>query len=171
MTTYALRSLRLRPGEELREHVEIALEPFVLGGEAYLPVPAVTQADLTIQRTTSGDMFRLQFATRLHGPCMRCLGDAALDVVTDAHEYQDERPDDEEMSSEYVSDGQLDLSAWARDAVADALPDQIVCRPECAGLCPTCGRSLDDDPHEHEPDLQESPWSVLRALRDEIVEP
>ncbi len=170
MTFYALRSLRLRAGEELREHVEIALEPFALGGQHYLPVPAVVQADLTIQRATSGDMFRLQFAARLHGPCMRCLEDAVLDLRMDAREYQDERPsgDDEEMVSEYVSEGQLDLSAWARDAIAEALPEQIVCRPSCAGLCPTCGRDLNTDPHGHEADPAGTPWAALQVLREEL---
>ena len=33
----------------------------------------------------------------------------------------------------------LDLGAWARDALALALPDQVLCRPDCAGLCAVCG--------------------------------
>ena len=39
MTTYPLRRLRLRLGDEHREVVEIGLQPFDLGGERYLPVP------------------------------------------------------------------------------------------------------------------------------------
>ena len=40
--------------------------------------------------------------------------------------------------------------SWARDAVALALPEKILCRPDCAGLCPECGKNLNDEPHEHE---------------------
>ena len=35
MTHFNLRQARLRSGEQLREDVEIALEPFTLGGEEY----------------------------------------------------------------------------------------------------------------------------------------
>ena len=44
----------------------------------------------------------------------------------------------------------LDVSAWARDAIALALPEKILCRPDCAGLCGVCGKNLNDEPHEHE---------------------
>ena len=40
------------------------------------------------------------------------------------------------------SAGVLDLRAWARDALALALPATLLCRPDCAGLCPVCGTDL-----------------------------
>ena len=169
MTSYALRRLRLRPGEEHREAVSIALEPFELGGQRYLPVPADAPAELTVARATSGDVFGLRFDARLHGPCMRCLADAALQVAVGASEYQDAADDaDEELGSEYVAEGQLALSAWARDAIALALPDQILCRPDCAGLCPVCGKDLNVDPHEHEDVELDSRWEALQELRDRL---
>ena len=72
---------------------------------------------------------------------MRCLVPAAVTVEVDAREYHD--PDgtaDDELRSDYVVDGELDLDIWARDQVALSLPDQILCRADCAGLCPVCGR-------------------------------
>ena len=67
-----------------------------------------------------------------------------------AREYQAASPDDEELTTPYLVDDRLDVSAWARDAVALALPDKILCRPDCAGLCPECGKNLNDEPHEHD---------------------
>ena len=83
MTTYPLRRLRLRLGDEHRETVEIGLQPFDFGGERYLPVPAQASATFEAQRATGGDVFRLVFDSRLHGPCMRCLRDAVVDVARD----------------------------------------------------------------------------------------
>jgi uncharacterized protein len=166
MTTFPLRTLRLRPGEELRDAVAIGLEPYDLGGERYLPVPSEALAELEIQRATSGDVFHLRFDTRLHGPCMRCLGDAVVDVAVAAVEYQasdDAAPD--ELRTEYVEDDQLQLSRWARDAIATALPGQIVCRPDCAGLCPDCGLDLNEQPHEHIETVADPRWAALEALR------
>ena len=168
MTTFPLRRLRLRSGDEHREPVAITLEPFELGGERYLPVPAEADAVLEIQRGTSGDMFRLAFATRLHGPCMRCLRDAFVDIAVDAREYHalaDDAP--EELRSEYVVDEGLQLSQWARDAIATALPAQILCRSDCAGLCPVCGKDLNDEPHAHEEAVADPRWAALEALREE----
>jgi uncharacterized protein len=168
MTTYPLRRLKLRLGEEHREPVRIGLQPFDLGGERYLPVPAEADATFEAQRATSGDVFRLAFATRLHGPCMRCLEDAVVDVRVDAREYHataDNAPDD--LRSEYVVDGELQLSQWARDAIATALPNQIVCRRDCAGLCPVCGVDLNHEPHGHEETVADPRWAALEALREE----
>src|SRR5207302_1497075 len=83
---------------------------------------------------------------RLFGPCYRCLGDAILELPIRTREYQDENPQDEEMRTEYVEGNMLDVSAWARDAIALALPEKILCRPDCAGLCDVCGKNLNDEP-------------------------
>ena len=168
MTTYPLRRLRLRLGEEHREAALIALQPFDLGGERYLPVPAEAEAVFEVQRATGGDVFRLVFASRLHGPCMRCLQDAVVDVKVDAREYHataDNAPDD--LRSEYVVDGELQLSQWARDSIATALPTQILCRRDCAGLCPVCGKDLNHEPHAHEETSADPRWAALEALREE----
>jgi uncharacterized protein len=170
VTSYSLRKLRLRTGEEQREEVEIQLEPFELGGERYLPVPPEAPAELVIDRATGGDVFRLRFATRLHGPCMRCLENAVVDVAVDGREYHSSDDHaDEELRSSYVVDDRLELSVWARDAIALELPDQILCRSGCAGLCPVCGKNLNDEPHEHEDVTVDPRWSALDALRDRLA--
>ena len=169
MTRYPLRRLRLRSGEEHREVVAIALEPFDLGGQRYLPVPAEVGAELIVARATSGDVFRLRFDVRLHGPCMRCLADAVEDVHVNASEYQASDPAaGGELRSEYVVDGQLALSTWARDAIALELPVQILCRPDCAGLCPACGKDLNLEPHEHAVEETDPRWAALEELRDRL---
>jgi uncharacterized protein len=169
MTTFPLRRLRLRPGEEHRDAIAVQLEPFVLGGERYLPVPDAPEAEMSITRATSGDLFRLRFETRIHGPCMRCLEDAVLDVAIDAQEYNAvDGASDTELRSEYVVEDQLLLSVWARDAIALRLPEQIVCRADCAGLCPVCGKDLNRVPHTHEEEVADSRWAALEALKDEL---
>ena len=54
-----------------------------------------------------------------------------------------------------------------RDAIALALPEQIVCRDDCAGLCAECGKNLNDEPHTHEEQHTDSRWAALEALRDD----
>jgi DUF177 domain-containing protein len=169
MTTLSLRQVRLRSGEEFRDTKDVELGPFELGGQRYLTVPGTVPADLTITRASTGSVFGLSFNARVHGPCYRCLADAVVDIPISAREYQATNPgESEELKTPYVNDDQLDLSGWARDAVALALPDKILCKPDCAGLCPVCGRDLNVEPHEHEEAESDPRWSALAELRDRL---
>ena len=169
MKSFSLRSVKLRSGEEYRDAVEIELAPLDLAGQRYLFVPAELPAELAISRASTGTVFKLAFQARLHGPCMRCLADAVLDVDIDTREYQATNPgSDEELKTPYLADDNLDLAAWGRDAVILALPDKILCRADCAGLCPVCGRDLNVEPHEHEEEPPDSRWGALAELRDRL---
>jgi uncharacterized protein len=111
----------------------------------------------------------LRLGVRLHGPCMRCLADAVVDVDIDAREYNDADPAaGPELRSEYVVDDQLELTAWARDAIALSLPVQILHAPDCKGLCPVCGKDLNVEPHEHDEATPDPRWAALEALRDRL---
>jgi uncharacterized protein len=167
--SFSLRSVRLRPGEEFRDEIEVDLEPFELGGQRYLPVPDRVPAEFGVTRASTGTVFELRFDVRVHGPCFRCLADAVLDIPISAREYQATNPGEaEELRTPYLEDDRLDIAAWARDAVALALPDKILCRPDCAGLCAVCGRDLNVEPHTHEDEATDSRWAALEALRERL---
>ena len=168
VTRFSLRNLRLRPGEEHRERIGLELGPLTLGGASYAPAPSTVPAELVVQRAQSGDVFRLRFATAVEGPCMRCLGPAAVELTVDAQEYESSDPAAaDELHSEYVHEGELEVGAWAQDQVALGLPEPILCRPDCAGLCAVCGRNLNDEPHEHEEVSSDPRWAALEALRSD----
>jgi DUF177 domain-containing protein len=132
-------------------------------------VPGTVPAELAISKATTGTVFQLGFTARLHGPCYRCLGDAVLALPISAREYQATNPDgSDELRTPYLVDDNLDLTAWARDAVALALPDKILCRADCAGLCPTCGKNLNDEPHTHDEEPADSRWAALESLREHL---
>ena len=172
MTSFSLRQVKLRPGEEHRESLEIELPAFEFGGQRYIPVPEKVTADFVINRAHTGTVFSIAFDVRLHGPCYRCLGDAVLDLSLHTREYQAEQPSgepgDDQLATPYLENGNLDLSSWARDVVALALPDKILCRLDCAGLCPQCGKNLNDEPHTHEESVSDSRWAALEALRESL---
>lgn len=170
VTTFSLRTVRLRPGEEYRDTLPVALEPLELGGERYVPLPEEPVATLTIDRAVSGTVFRLAFEARLEGPCVRCLADAVVPLSIDATEYQAEKPESDELRTPYLADDRLDLSAWARDAVALSLPEKILCRQDCAGLCAGCGANLNVEACRCGPAEPEGPFRKLAELRDRLGE-
>jgi uncharacterized protein len=166
MTTFDLRKLRLRSGDQARESVEIELEPLVLGGQEYEPRPNPAPAELSVTRASSGTVLELAFDVTLDGPCFRCLQDAELALELRLREYEATKPDSDDERTEYLDDDRLDLSAWAHDAIALALPDKILCRPDCAGLCPVCGKDLNLEPHEHVEERTDPRWAALESLRE-----
>jgi uncharacterized protein len=169
MTTVDLRTLRLRPGEVRTQALEVVLEPFVLGGQRYEAAPATIPVELTISQASGATVFDIRLHARLTGPCMRCLGHAEDERTVAAREFHDPgAPPSDELRSEYVVDDRLDVDAWARDAVALELPEQILCRVDCAGLCPVCGKDLNEEPHEHAEREADPRWAALSELRDSL---
>ena len=164
--TFDLNGLRLTSGEGRRLDLDVRVEPFSLGGDEYPVEPAVVPVRLDISRTTGqGYALRLRFSATLHGPCMRCLEQADDAFEVDAREISQPGAG-EELDSPYVEAGILDLGAWARDALALTLPRAILCRQDCAGLCPVCGVNLNSAGSEHHHDAEPDPrWAKLAELR------
>jgi uncharacterized protein len=163
---FELGRLGLTSGDGRRLDLHVGLGSFHYGGEPYAVTPPLLPVRLDVSRTTAmGWALRLRFAAGLEGPCVRCLEPAQRSFEVDAREVH-QPGGDEELTSPYVAeDGDLELAAWARDALALALPPQLVCRDDCAGLCGQCGANLNEDPghaHESTPDPR---WSKLSELR------
>jgi uncharacterized protein len=162
---FDLSSLRLGSGAGRRLTLAVAQDPLELAGDRYTVLPEVVEVTLDVSRTTGGGYaLRLRLRARLEGPCMRCLEAARPEVEVDAREV--ELPGGgEELDSPYVRGELLDVRAWVHDAVALAVPDQVLCDPSCAGLCPICAVSLaaagPDHHHEREPDPR---WEKLRGI-------
>jgi uncharacterized protein len=181
---FDLGGLRLTTGEGRRLDLFVAIEPLTLAGETYLVEPELVPVRLDVSRTTgSGYALRLRFEASVVGPCMRCLEPAAPTFAVDAREVSQpneahrvepasgrgrskQRVELDDLVSPYVEDGVLDLRGWAHDALALAVPANLLCREGCAGLCPVCGVDLNeagpDHQHEREPDPR---WAALSELR------
>jgi len=66
--------------------------------------------------------------------------------------------------SPIARDGSIDLGQTLRDEASLAIPLVPVCRPDCKGLCPTCGSDLNTDPCSGHADESTSPFGALRHL-------
>jgi uncharacterized protein len=164
--SFDLGGLKLSPGEGRRLDLEVALGAFDFSDERYETPPSVP-VRLDVSRMVGGGYsLRLRFASELSGPCMRCLEAASPETPVDAREV-DQPGGGEELTSPYVNGDELDLRAWAHDALALALPSQVLCRPECLGLCPQCGANLNADPEHAHAAAPDPRWAKLRELKFE----
>jgi uncharacterized protein len=176
--TFDLGGLRLTAGEGRRLDLYVDIGSFELAGESYPVQPELVPVRLDISRTTGdGYALRLRFEASLAGPCMRCLEPAAPTFEIDVREVSqpneawgrgksEEESDD--LTSPYVQDGVLDLRGWARDALALSVPANVLCRDDCAGLCPVCGENLNEaDPDHHHDPAPDPRWAALSQIRFE----
>ena len=166
--TFELTGLGLTSGEGRRLDLHVHIDAFSFGGQRYEVSPDLVEARIDVSRTTAnGYALRLRFTAELQGPCVRCLDPATPGIEVDAFEVNQPGGGDELTSPYFSGVDVLDVEAWARDALALALPASITCRPDCAGLCPRCGADLNADPdhaHESEPDPR---WAKLGEIRFE----
>jgi uncharacterized protein len=60
----------------------------------------------------------------------------------------------------------IDITEDVRQTVLIAVPLKLLCREECLGLCPHCGKDLNEGPCDCRPVEVDSRWDKLRALQE-----
>lgn len=110
--------------------------------------------------------WQVGFETTVRGECRRCLTTVDVPVSEKAGIVFATDPSATETEGYYPLPGRaqdIDLSEPLREEVLLALPRFVECRPDCKGLCPTCGADLNEGPCGcgAAPDPR---WDALRAL-------
>jgi uncharacterized protein len=168
-----LRALDLAPGAVVRLPARTPPIALVIGGQEHRTEPERPDLELEVGRSLSGLHLRLRGDAELVGPCVRCLEEARAPLAIDTTEFvADGRPGDapfdEDLDSQYVEQGVLDLAEWARDAIAEAVPATLLCRADCAGLCPHCGANLNEGSCDCEEDTSDPRWDALREVAERL---
>jgi uncharacterized protein len=119
-----------------------------------------------------------ELATRLELLCARCLEPVVQDVTrkfdllyrplgTDAGNEELSVTVAEAEVGYYQGDGLL-LEDAIREQVLLAVPLKVVCREDCKGLCPTCGKNRNTEPCSCAPPLGDPRWSALKDIREKL---
>jgi uncharacterized protein len=110
--------------------------------------------------------------------CARCLEPVAQDVKRDfellyrplgADAGRDELSvtDAEAEIGYYQGEGLL-LEDVLREQVLLALPLKVTCREDCKGLCPHCGRNLNQERCSCTTAVEDPRWSSLKEIRNRL---
>lgn len=120
-------------------------------------------ADLVLQGAAGGVLVRGSIETEVAHSCHRCLTEWTEPIRVEISELLGlaEDPDG------YPLDGEVaDLEVPIRDAVLLAIPINPTCRPDCLGICATCGGDLNTGSCPGHDEGQDSPFAPLRELFD-----
>lgn len=101
-------------------------------------------------------------------PCRRCLTDTQVHVQDESHViFAEEGSDETDDPDVQVLDERstvIDLRPTVREQWLLNAPRFALCRENCQGICPTCGKDLNEGPCECPP-ARDSRWEALRKVR------
>ncbi len=127
--------------------------------------------DLTARGVGEGVFLRGTVRGKLRLPCRRCLAETEheLDEAVDFLFDEIRADEEEEMEGEVYPlperGDELDLADAVREQVLLRVPQYVLCREECRGLCPRCGADLNDAPCGCGPEEEDSPWVALKTIK------
>lgn len=110
--------------------------------------------------------WRARAATTVREECRRCLEPVDVPVALDLSVVFTTGSDAPEGDGVYpvaLRAQMLELGPVLREELLLGLPQFVECRPDCRGLCPRCGRNLNEGPCGCPP-AADSRWDALRAL-------
>lgn len=111
--------------------------------------------------------WRGELHTAVDSTCRRCLASVPLriDAPVNILFTEDEQADDPSVYVIPAHAAKIDLGAAVREELILAVPDYVLCREDCAGLCPHCGKDLNEGPHQCTAAPADPRWSALEALK------
>jgi uncharacterized protein len=178
----AIRELEFRPldfQEEIRPGA-IDLGPDI---EQKAPLETSGHADLVEEHHGKHQIIkdiRLKggLSTRLQVACARCLEPVEHDLSrkfdllyrpqgSDAGHEELSVTDAEAEIGYYKGDG-LELDDVLREQVLLAVPLKSLCREDCRGLCPHCGKNLNEAQCSCTPVEEDPRWAALKDIRKKL---
>lgn len=161
------------------EHYEgtVELAELAAGPDTYTFTGPVSWS---VDVTNTGDAILVQGKSTAEATtaCARCLDDVAYNLEGDidgyflitGEEVEVEEPDDLEGDEfDYLPENRkIDLLPLITSGLLLELPRVPLCADDCKGLCPHCGKSLNEGPCDCAPDevdVDASPFAALKNLK------
>ena len=161
-----LKPILVTPGASLPFETHENLSDLVFGGCKPASKPVLAYGKV---RNTAGVLeLTGELTTTLHGVCDRCASEFTRAVQIPIHAVLVSEEELEQAEDEWVfgiHDGCADLTDIITTAFGLNMDSQLLCRPDCKGVCFRCGKNLNEGPCgcRKEPD---SRFAVLQQLLD-----
>jgi uncharacterized protein len=166
------RALGRRPGAMRRLERSVPAPPGLSVELVRVSDPAHLELDLRLESVVEGVLVSGTVRAPVTAECSRCLDPVAQTIEVDVQQLYTygggptgsppgRRPSEEDEETEPVYGDLLDLTRAVRDAVILGMPLRPLCRPDCPGLCATCGARLADVGAEHRHEQLDPRWAAL----------
>jgi uncharacterized protein len=129
-------------------------------------------------RTNRGVLVEGRLDAAVQVECGRCLADVVIPLTMHIEEEFQPTVDvvrgtyllvEEDDTSLLINEQHiLDMSEVLRQALLLEVPMQVLCRPDCAGICPTCGQDLNTGACDCAQADLDPRWEALNALLADV---
>jgi len=134
--------------------------------------------DVTLTRIDKGVLAKGELCSSISSACSRCLKEVNYPFKFTLQEVFSPTIDIntglpvEVREDTFVIDEHhnLDLSDALYQSASLALPMRILCREDCAGMCPVCGKNLNESKCDCKTEKIDQRWSALERLKKEEPE-
>ena len=128
---------------------------------------APVHASGAVRNTAGVFVLSGELTTTLHGACDRCAAEVARPVTMPLHAILAETISSEDGEEDpwlfLLNGNEADLEEIVQTTFVLSMPPQFLCREDCKGLCPRCGRDLNEGPCDCKPE-PDPRFAVLKQL-------
>jgi|CZCA01.1.fsa_nt_gi uncharacterized protein len=163
-------------GASIEVELEGPPDPMAIAGVVLKPVTPVHVVAKATSTGHSAILVQGKARAEFSAECHRCLREFVFDVETEFQEQYHKASHMPSPMSDYKEDEVLtyngdfvDISKEVNSHLALSLPIQLICSSECKGLCPVCGKDLNDGEcacSEEEGDIRLAPLAQLYPGQD-----
>jgi uncharacterized protein len=158
---------------------DVALRDRYLSVGPDVELAGPVDGQIRLQRTNRGILLRGSVEAPLRRTCARCLdpyvetvhlqlAEEFLPSVDPLRGVPLPPPAEDEEALAIDAQHQIDLTPVLHDELALTEPMHPLCRPDCPGLCPGCGRHLDVGSCTCTTDAPDPRLAALAKLRDSL---
>ena len=136
-----------RPGASVSFSVSVDLSDLCYG--VSYPVSEPVLAEGNVRNTAGVLVMQGSIATTIHGICDRCASEFHRKVEFPIDVVLVTKLESEENEDEWVfplEGDSADLDDIVRTVFVLNLDSKLLCKEDCKGLCPKCGKNLNDGP-------------------------
>lgn len=124
-----------------------------------------------VQRDESFYIVHLEGQTEVEVSCRRCLKTCNSAIRFERELYiKKGTAEEEDSDADYLTIGpnakEINLENPLRELVVLGFPAYPLCDESCKGLCPQCGRDLNEGTCDCRPESTDPRWDALRGLLD-----
>ena len=152
------------PGASIPFSVSVDLSDLCYG--VSYPVTEPVVASGTVRNTAGVLMMKGDLTTTIHGTCDRCASPFDREIHFPINVVLVTELADEENEDEWVfplEGDSADLDDIVRTVFVLNLDSKLLCKEDCRGLCPRCGKNLNDGPGNCQKELDPR-FAALKQL-------